>query len=71
MNGAELANEPSDPPADVRVDAGTPTDEETAAVMAVLQALPRITAVNAPPRPSGWEQSRRSIRTPLHTVTWR
>jgi len=66
-----MTNEPSDTPVDVRIHSGTPTEEETAAVLAVLQALPRITAVNAPPRPSGWEQSRRSIRTPLHTVTWR
>jgi len=56
---------------DVRISSGAPTDEETAAVIAVLSALPRITAVNAPPAQSGWEQNRRSIRTPLHTSTWR
>ncbi|THG31105.1 acyl-CoA carboxylase subunit epsilon [Naasia lichenicola] len=62
--------EPEETPVDVRVTSGVPTDEETAAVIAVLQALPRITAVSAPAAPSGWEQNRRSIRQPLHTSTW-
>lgn len=69
---ADLPDEDSEStPVDVRITSGVPTDEETAAVIAVLQALPRITAVSAPSASSGWEQNRRSIRQPLHTATWR
>jgi hypothetical protein len=66
-----MDGDPDEGLADVRIGSGSPTDEETAAVIAVLQALPRITSVGAPVAPSGWEQNRRSIRGPLHNSTWR
>ena len=59
---------------EVRVVRGAPTDEELAAVLAVLQALaaaphPRA-AAPAPPAATGWDTSRRDLRTPL-PPTWR
>ncbi len=71
MSGEGTTAEPSQPAAvDVRITAGTPTDEEIAAVTAVLAALAeqRAAAVVeeavAPP-PSAWERSRRGIRGPI------
>jgi hypothetical protein len=57
--------------ADVRITGGNPTDEEIAAVTAVLAALAeqRAAAVaeeGVVPPPSAWERSRRGIRGPIH-----
>jgi Acyl-CoA carboxylase epsilon subunit len=61
------------PDLDVRVLRGAPTDEELAAVLAVVQALaatprPRATATTS--SPSAWDRSRRDLRAPL-PETWR
>jgi hypothetical protein len=55
---------------DVRVTAGNPTEEEIAAVTAVLAALAEqrgsVAAEEAVvPPPSAWDRSRRGIRTPI------
>jgi hypothetical protein len=64
------ADSPQPAAVDVRISAGNPTDEEIAAITAVLAALAeqRAAAVVeeavAPP-PSAWERSRRGIRGPI------
>jgi hypothetical protein len=69
----ETTRDPSAlPPAatDVRIVSGNPSDEEIAAVTAVLAALAeqRASAVAEEavvPPPSAWERSRRGIRKPI------
>ena len=65
---------PGDAPAlDLRVVRGTPTDEELAAVVAVLTAVaatPRPQAAAPTPPPSGWARSQRGLRGPLHDTRW-
>ena len=62
------------PDLDVRVIRGAPTDEELAAVVAVLTAVasaPRKGPAPMPAAPSAWERSRRGLRAPLHPGIWR
>ncbi len=62
------------PPLDVRVVRGTPTEEELAAVIAVLTAAasaPRPAAPTPVTTPSGWQRSIRTLRGPLHPGEWR
>ena len=51
-----------------RVVSGRPTDEELAAVLAVLTAAgpPTTTAAPAPQSRSGWSAYWRAVRQPLH-----
>ncbi|BDZ45875.1 acyl-CoA carboxylase subunit epsilon [Naasia aerilata] len=59
-------------PLDVRVVRGTPTDEELAAVLAVLQATATPSERRETPKrrtPSGWERSIRDLRAHLPS-TW-
>jgi hypothetical protein len=60
----------SQPAVDVRITAGNPSDEEIAAVTAVLAALAEQRAASSAeeavvPPPSAWERSRRGIRVPI------
>ncbi|MDP9028284.1 MAG: acyl-CoA carboxylase subunit epsilon [Actinomycetota bacterium] len=59
---------------DIRIAGGTPSDEEIAAVTAVLSAALEELAGDHRRRqrltPSAWERSQRSVRTPLSPGTW-
>jgi hypothetical protein len=61
----------------IRVVAGSPTDEETAAIAALLSSLLLERAANALPLPadpsgSGWDRTRRPLRQPWPTSRhWR
>ncbi|WP_210508985.1 acyl-CoA carboxylase epsilon subunit [Naasia sp. SYSU D00057] len=68
------ASDTPEAPLDVRVIRGTPTEEELAAVIAVLSAAaaaPRPVAAAPATAPSGWQRSVRSLRGPLHPGMWR
>ncbi len=63
--------DPAVPGASIRVLAGSPTPEELAAVTAVLAALEAEESAAAarrtvPRGQSGWQESQRSLRVPLH-----
>ncbi len=69
--GAADRTDPATAAVDVRITAGNPTDEEIAAVTAVLAALAEQNAAAVAeeavvPPPSAWERSRRGIRGPIH-----
>ncbi len=63
----------TDEPFDIRIAGGAPTDEEIAALTAVISAALEELA-NDPgrrrPVPSAWERSQRSLRTPIIPGTW-
>ena len=61
-------------PLDVRVVRGAPTEEELAAVIAVLTAAasaPRPAAPAPATASDGWMRSVRTLRGPLHPGEWR
>lgn len=61
------------PDLDVRVVRGAPTDDELAAVLAVLHAAASRPRPHTPaPRSvqDGWQQSRRDLRAPLRPGLW-
>ena len=63
-----------DPQYDIQITGGSPSDEEVAAVMAVLTAALEELAGDHRRRqrltPSAWERSQRSVRTPLTPGAW-
>ncbi len=68
-------NEESGPPDyDIRITAGNPSDEEVAAVTAVLGAALEELASASRRREgttaSAWERSQRAVRTPLTPGAW-
>lgn len=67
-------NAESEPAYDIRIAGGHPSDEEIAAVTAVLSATLEELAGDAGRRrrltPNAWERSQRSIRTPLTPGSW-
>ena len=74
-NRGEAGDGVAERPLDVRVLSGSPTDEELAAVIAVLQltaATPRERPAAAASAPSseetGWDRARRDLRAPLPSV---
>jgi hypothetical protein len=60
---------------DIRIIGGRPSDEEIAAVTAVLSAaLEELSADHGRRQrltPSAWERSQRSVRAPLTPGTWK
>ena len=65
-------NDEAVPALPIRVIAGSPTDEETAAIAALFSGLLLEQAVSAEPLPDGdsrtaWERSKRSLRAPWPT----
>jgi hypothetical protein len=59
--------------ADIRITGGRPTDEEIAALTAVLSvALDELAGDHRRQRvtPTAWERSQRGVRTPLTPGTW-
>jgi hypothetical protein len=61
-------------PAAIRVLSGNPSDEELAAVIAVLTAAAAEQPVTAPAEPSApteWSRSAKSLRSWTHGATWR
>ena len=60
---------------DIRITGGRPSDQDVAAVTAVLTAaLDELAGAHrrrGDARPSAWESSRRAIRTPLPFGAWR
>jgi hypothetical protein len=66
-------NAAEDPSQDIRITGGRPTDEEVAALTAVLSvALDELAGDHRRlrPEPSAWERSQRGVRTPLTPGTW-
>jgi hypothetical protein len=65
----------TDPAPDIRITAGQPSDDDVAAVTAVLTAALDELAGEHRRRgdgaPSAWESSRRAIRNPLPFGAWR
>jgi hypothetical protein len=65
----------SDLAARIRITSGAPTDEEVAAVTAVMAAaleqLAEEAFVQDDLAPSAWERSRRGLRRPLVRNAWR
>ena len=65
----------ANPPYDIRLVGGNPSDEEIAAVTAVLSAaLEELSADDGRRQrltPSAWERSQRSVRTPLTPGAWK
>jgi hypothetical protein len=63
-----------DPQYDIQIAEGSPSDEEIAAVTAVLTAALEELAGDHRRRqrltPSAWERSQRSVRTPLTPGAW-
>jgi Acyl-CoA carboxylase epsilon subunit len=63
-----------DPSRDIRITGGRPSDEEVAAVTAVLSVALDELAGDHRSRlklaPSAWERSQRDVRTPLAPGTW-
>ena len=62
-----------DPHYDIRITGGNASDEEIAAVTAVLgAALEELAGDHRRQRltPSAWERSQRSVRTPLSPGAW-
>ncbi len=59
---------------DIRISGGNPSDEEIAAVTAVLSAALEEVAADHGRRqrltPSAWDRGQRSVRTPLTPGTW-
>lgn len=59
---------------DIRIVGGTPSDEEIAAVTALISAALEELAGDHRRRlrvtPSAWERSQRSVRTPLSPGSW-
>jgi hypothetical protein len=59
---------------DIRIVAGSPDAAEVAAITAVLSvALEQLAAADrrsSDERPSGWQRTRRQMRTPLRRGTW-
>jgi hypothetical protein len=59
---------------DIRITGGDPSDEEIAALTAVLTAaLDELAGENRRRQrltPTGWERSQRAVRTPLTPGTW-
>jgi hypothetical protein len=67
----DVASSEAPSEASIRVVAGSPSAEELAGVTAVLAALEAEEAAAAARRtiqrgPSGWQESQRSLRAPLH-----
>jgi hypothetical protein len=64
-----------EPQYDIRIAGGSPSDEEIAAVTAVLSAALEELAGDHRRRqrltPSAWERSQRSVRTPLTPGAWK
>lgn len=62
-------------PYDIRIAGGNPSEEEIAAVTAVLSAALEELAGDHRRRqrltPTAWERSQRSVRTPLTPGTWK
>ena len=59
--------------ADIRITGGQPSDEEIAALTAVLSAaLDELAGDHRRQRitPTAWERSQRGVRTPLTPGTW-
>lgn len=59
--------------ADIRITGGQPSDEEIAALTAVLSAaLDELAGEHRRQRitPTAWERSQRGVRTPLTPGTW-
>jgi len=70
-------SEAAEPSLPIRVIAGSPTDEETAAIAALFSGLLLERAVSTDPlpdapAPSNWDRARRSLRVPWPTQKdWR
>ncbi|HEY4226628.1 MAG TPA: acyl-CoA carboxylase subunit epsilon [Pseudolysinimonas sp.] len=64
-----------DPGYDIRITGGGPSDEEIAAVTAVLSAaLEELTSEGGRRErttPSAWDRSQRAVRTPLTPGAWK
>jgi hypothetical protein len=64
-----------EPSYDIRISGGNPSDEDVAAVTAVLSSALEELAGDHRRRqrltPSAWERSQRSIRTPLTPGAWK
>jgi hypothetical protein len=74
-SSATADGEDEQPVYDIRVIGGSPSDEEIAAVTAVLSATLEELANDHGRRqrltPTAWERSQRSVRTPLVPGAWK